>query len=164
MGMANYLLRPIVESDVSELADFDLGTAKNHWVSEVSEIVGSLTRWQADPARSAFRRQAIALVHENQIIAVAAHEAKEALRGTIDSKNRYLMVVAVRSDYRRIGVAELVMSSVFESLAAGGTQSIQWLAHPRNSQSIALSRTKFPEADETYPPEDKPYVSFTLWL
>jgi ribosomal protein S18 acetylase RimI-like enzyme len=164
MSTPNYKLRQITEADFEELNSFDLGPSDDHWLNEVAEIVGTLTVWQADRVRAAFQRRAVALLLDDKIIAVAAHEERETMGGSIDSKNRYLMVVAVRSDYRRVGLAELVMRSVFADLAVGGTQSIQWLAHPRNSQSIALSRNKFPEADETYPPEDKPYVSFTLWL
>ncbi len=33
-----------------------------------------------------------------------------------------------------------------------------------NAASIALSRSVFPEADETNPPDDAPYVSFALTL
>jgi hypothetical protein len=36
--------------------------------------------------------------------------------------------------------------------------------HPRNHASILFSREVFPEAAETSPPEDKPYVVFTLSL
>ncbi len=123
-----------------------------------------LPRWQADAAFMALDRRALAMVENGQIVAVAAHEATHTARGTTDLRNRYLMVVAVRFDRQRNGLAELVMKSVFVALQASGTESVKWLAHPRNVQSIALSRSKFPEADETNPPEDQPYVAFTLWL
>jgi hypothetical protein len=158
------LLRPIVEADWPELAKFDLGSANTPWVREVAEIVEMLPRWQADISFTAFERKALALVENGQIVAVAAHEATQTARGTIDLRNRYLMVVAVRFDRQRNGLAELVMKSVFVSLEASGTESVKWLAHPRNVQSVAVSRSKFPEADETNPPEDQPYVAFTLWF
>lgn len=165
MTSPNHLvLRRIVEADWPGLAQFDLGSANTPWVREVAEIVEMLPRWQADPAFTAFDRRALALVENGQIVAVAAHEATQTTRGTTDLRNRYLMVVAVRFDRQRSGLAELVMKSVFVALKANGTESVKWLAHPRNVQSIALSRSKFPEADETNPPEDQPYVAFTLWL
>jgi hypothetical protein len=45
-----------------------------------------------------------------------------------------------------------------------GARSVTWLVHPRNQASMLFSREGFPEADETSPPEDKPYVAFTLTL
>jgi hypothetical protein len=35
---------------------------------------------------------------------------------------------------------------------------------PGNAASIAFSRAVIPEADETNPPDDAPYVSFALSL
>ena len=43
-------------------------------------------------------------------------------------------------------------------------RTVSWLVHPANLGSAAFSRTSFPEADETYPAEDRPYVRFTLLL
>jgi hypothetical protein len=156
------ILIPIVETDWPELAQFDLGSVNTPWVREVAEIVEMLPRWQTDPGFTALDRRALALVEHGQIVAVAAHEATQTARGSIDRRNRYLMVVAVRFERQRSGLAELVMKSVFVALEASGTESVKWLAHPRNVQSIALSRSKFPQADETNPPEDEPYVAVTL--
>ena len=47
---------------------------------------------------------------------------------------------------------------------ADGVRLVHWLVYPTNLASIAFSRTVFPEAHETYPPEDKPYASFVLSL
>jgi hypothetical protein len=105
------ILRPIVEADWPELAHFDLGSANTPWVREVAEIVEMLPRWQADPAFTALDRRALALVEKGQIVAVAAHEAIQRARGTTDLRNRYLMVVAVRFDRQRSGLAERAGSS-----------------------------------------------------
>ena len=78
--------------------------------------------------------------------------------------HRYLMVVAVRADQRRTGCATYVTESVLADLQATGVATVEWLVHPGNSASIAFSRSTFPDADETQPPEDKPYVCFTLAL
>ena len=79
-------------------------------------------------------------------------------------EHRYLMVTAVRNDQRRTGLARHLIESVLDDLADHGAKSVEWLVHPSNLTSIAFSRSVFPEADETYPPEDKPYVSFALGL
>ena len=49
-------------------------------------------------------------------------------------------------------------------MQADGVRTVSWLVHPHNHASMSFSRTVFPEANETYPPEDKPYVSFLLRL
>ena len=43
---------------------------------------------------------------------------------------------------------------------ADGVRLVHWLVYPTNLASIAFSRTVFPEADETYPPEDKAVGQF----
>ena len=74
------------------------------------------------------------------------------------------MVVAVRHDHRRSGLARVLAESTFSEMQADGVRTVSWLVHPRNRASMSFSRTVFPEADETYPPEDKPYVSSLLRL
>ena len=74
------------------------------------------------------------------------------------------MVVAVRADYRRSGTARLVTESLFAMIQAESTRSVRGLVHPSNSAAVAFSREVFPEAEETYPPEDRPYAAFSLAL
>ncbi len=71
---------------------------------------------------------------------------------------------AVRHDQRRSGLARHLVESLLADLAVHSVRSVEWLVHPSNLTSIAFSRSVFPEADETYPPEDRPYVSFALAL
>lgn len=65
---------------------------------------------------------------------------------------------------QRTGLAALLTESIFEQARGEGIKTMTWLVHPANHSSILFSRGTYPEADETYPPEDKPYVSFTLDL
>ena len=58
----------------------------------------------------------------------------------------------------------MLTESLLEEMQRGGVRTIRWLVHPANLASIAFSQTVFPEADETYPPEDRPYTSFLLAL
>lgn len=74
------------------------------------------------------------------------------------------MVLAVRFDQRRSGVATLLLESVLADMQLRGVMTADWLVHPRNLGSIQFSRTTFHEASETYPPDDRPYVRFTLRL
>jgi hypothetical protein len=41
---------------------------------------------------------------------------------------------------------------------------VSWLIHPANAASLAFSRSVFPDADESSPPEDDPYVRCVLGL
>lgn len=59
---------------------------------------------------------------------------------------------------------KVVTESVIVRLRSDGARTVRWLVHPRNTVSIAFSRAAFPEADETYPPDDQPYVQFVLAL
>ena len=43
-------------------------------------------------------------------------------------------------------------------------RTMRWLVHPSNTVSLAFSRRVLPDADETYPPDDRPYVSFAILL
>lgn len=74
------------------------------------------------------------------------------------------MVVAVRADRRRSGAARLVTDSLFAMMQSEGMRTVRWLVHPSNVASVAFSRSVFPEADETYPPEDRPNAAFSLTL
>lgn len=74
------------------------------------------------------------------------------------------MVVAVHSAHRRSGLARMVTEAVIAEMQASGVESVSWLVHPRNLASMRFSRSVFPDADESSPPEDDPYVSFVLGL
>jgi hypothetical protein len=58
----------------------------------------------------------------------------------------------------------VLTESLLEEMQRDGVRIIRWLVHPANMASIAFSQAVFPEADETYPPEDRPYASFVLAL
>jgi len=70
----------------------------------------------------------------------------------------------VQADQQHTALARLLIESTFADVRANGCESVEWLVHPRNRSSIQFSRNVFPEADETQPPEDHPYVSFALAL
>lgn len=74
------------------------------------------------------------------------------------------MVVAVRQDRQRTGLARLLAEAVIAEMQSDGVQSVGWLIHPANAASLAFSQSVFPEADESSPPEDDPYVRFVLGL
>ena len=74
------------------------------------------------------------------------------------------MVVTVRADHRRSGIARVPTESVFAGMQRDGVRTVRWLVHPANLASIVFSQVVFAEADETYPPEDRPYASFLLPL
>ena len=74
------------------------------------------------------------------------------------------MVIAVRSDYRRTGLGSALFESVLAEMQLEGVVTSSWLVHPANHASVEFSRRVFPDADETYPPEDRPYARFTLRL
>ena len=58
----------------------------------------------------------------------------------------------------------LAESVIAEMQREGGPPTCPLTCLPTNLASIAFSRTVFPEADETYPPEDKQCASFMLSL
>ncbi len=74
------------------------------------------------------------------------------------------MVTAVRDDHRRRGLAGLLVESIVTDLQLRGAASATWLVRPDNAASLAFSRSVFPDADETSPPEDKPYLAFIVHL
>lgn len=71
---------------------------------------------------------------------------------------------AVRHDRQRTGLARLLVEAVIAEMQFDGVQSVSWLIHPANTASLAFSRSVFPDADESSPPEDDPYVRFVLGL
>ena len=74
------------------------------------------------------------------------------------------MIAAIRHDHQRTGLGQLLIDSILNDLQQQGTQTIRWLVHPDNQPSIRFSRTAYPETDETQPPEDHPYIAFTITL
>ena len=80
------------------------------------------------------------------------------------AEHRYVMVVAVRVDHRRSGIGTVLLESALAEMERDGVLSASWLVHPANLASAAFIRRGFPDADETYPPDDRPYARFTLRL
>ncbi|MEP1123598.1 MAG: GNAT family N-acetyltransferase [Ilumatobacter sp.] len=106
----------------------------------------------------------VVAVTDGHVVGVTAHERLGRSGGRVWNHHRYLMVTAVRGDQQRTGLARQLVESVLADLASTGCESVEWLVHPSNRPSIEFSRNVFPEADETQPPEDDPYVSFALVL
>ena len=158
------ILRRATATDAASLHAFDIGDTPSAWMAEVAEIVSGLIAWQADAAHTELDRQVVVLTDAGDVVAVAAHERQWNETGSVFEHHRYLMVTAVRADRQRHGLARLLVESVLADLQASGTLTVTWLVHPRNHPSIAFSRTCFPSADETSPPEDRPYVAFMLCL
>ena len=158
------ILRDATADDEAALGSLDLGTAASSWFEEVSEIVAGLLAWRDDRASQRLARQVVVAEIEDEVVAVAAHECVEHERVGPLADHRYLMVVAVRADHQRGGVARMLTESLFAAMQSSGAQTVQWLVHPENLASTGFSRSVFPEADETYPPEDRPYIKFVLAL
>ena len=158
-------LRRANSDDAVLLANFDIGPNQGPWHSEVTEIVGGLIRWRDHDAGSGNDRQVIvAYLATGEVVGVAAHEAASNERCTVFFDHRYLMVAAVGVEHQRHGIARTLITSVISQMQARGAASVTWLVHPHNTGSIGFSRNVFPDADETYPADDKPYASFLLRL
>lgn len=157
------ILRPSGPADDGALTSFDIG-ASDPWLDEVTEIVGGLISWRDEPSERAFDRQVVIAGVDEEVVAVAAHERVEHERAGVVAAHRYLMVLAVRSDHRRNGLARTMAGSVFTEMQANGVESVRWLVHPQNFASIRFSRSVFPDAEERSVPEDDPYISFVLGL
>jgi ribosomal protein S18 acetylase RimI-like enzyme len=158
------ILRDAAQSDEAELQDFDLGAPPTIWLDEVSEILSGLIAWRDDETQADLDRLVIVGDINGEMVAVAAHECSEHDRHGPLAAERYLMVVAVRSDHRQDGIATTLAESIIADMQRSGVRSVHWLVYPTNLASISFSRSVFPEADETYPPEDRPYVRFVLSL
>ncbi len=158
------ILRHAATDDQSALEAFDLGDTRSPWLDEVAEIVSGLIAWRDDAEHRPLDRHVAIAESEGEIVAAAAHERVEHERLGPLSEHRYLMVVAVSAEHRRSGIARVLTESVFAEMQRDGVRTVGWLAHPANLASIAFSRGVFAEAEETYPPEDRPYASFLLAL
>lgn len=157
------ILREATEEDARALDSFDSGSG-TPWLDEVVEIVDGLLRWRDDPTQVDFDRQVIVAEIDGEVVAVAAHERMEHERIGVLIEHRYLMVVAVRTGHQGSGLGRAVTEAIFAEMQADGVRSVRWLVHPRNYASVAFSRAVFPEAGETSPPEDHPYLSYELGL
>ncbi len=157
------IIRSAVDADDAELKSFDT-EASTVWEREADEVVAGLLRWRSEPQAGPQDRRVIVAIEHNAIVAVTAHLCLVRSDGRIRLSDRYLLVTAVHPAHRRAGIARTLIESVIADLHSSGCQSVEWLVHPHNRPSIEFSRRVFPEADETQPPEDKPYVSFALTL
>jgi GNAT superfamily N-acetyltransferase len=133
--LLDVILRDGAPSDDAALASFDPGTGTS-WLDEVAEIVGGLIVWRDDPAEHAFDRQVVVAEDGGQIVAVAAHERVEHERAGVLAVHRYLMVVAVRQDRQRTGLARLLVEAVIAEMQFDGVQSVSWLIHPRTLRRV----------------------------
>lgn len=157
------ILRDAIAADDAALASFNPGSG-TPWLDEVQEIVDGLIAWRDDPEERAFDRRVVVAEDDGQIVAVAAHERLEHERVGVLAAHRYLMVVAVRQDHQRTGLARTITEAVIAEMQSDGVRSLTWLVHPGNATSIAFSRRVVPDADESSPPEDDPYLRFALGL
>ena len=158
------ILRHATVGDAESFERFDLGEVVSPWLDEVREIVAGLVAWRDDPAQVYLDRRVLVGEEDGEIVAVTADECLEGVGGRVFAEHRHLMVVAVRADRQRSGTARVATESLFAAMQADGAMSVRWLVHPQNLASIAFSRSAFPDAAETYPPEDRPYAAFVLDL
>ena len=158
------ILRDATAADAGALESLDLGEQPSVWLDEVAEIVGGLVRWQHDEDHTELDRRVIVAEVDGVVVAVTAHERLEHDTLGPLAEHRYVMVVAVRADHRRSGIGTVLLESVLAEMQREGVLTASWLVHPANLGSAAFSRTGFPDADETYSPEDRPYARFTLPL
>ena len=158
------ILRNATADDEPALESFDLGDNRSPWLDEVAEIISGLIAWRDDVEQTLFDREVIVAEVDGDIVAVAAHERVEhGHRGPL-AEHRYLMVVAVRADHLRSGIARVLTESLLSEMTLDGVRTVGWLVHPSNHASIAFSRSVFAEADEMYPPDDRPYARFVVSL
>jgi ribosomal protein S18 acetylase RimI-like enzyme len=158
------ILRDARSDDETALESFDLGDDRSPWLEEVAEIVSGLVGWRDDVEQSSLDRQIVVADDDGEIVAVAAHHRVEHERLGPLAEHRYLMVVAVRADHRRSGIARVLTESLFSEMKRDAVRTVDWLVHPSNLTSIAFSRSVFGEADETYPPEDRRYARLVVSL
>lgn len=129
----------------------------------MAEIVSGLVGWRDDVEQTSLDRQIVIADDDGEIVAVAAHHRVEHERLGPLAENRYLMVVAVRADQQRSGMARVLTESLLSEMHRNGVRTVRWLVHSANFGSIAFSRSVFAEADETHP-EDRPHAMFVLGL
>jgi GNAT superfamily N-acetyltransferase len=158
------IFRSARPEDRDQLQSFNLGTEVSLWLSEVREIVRDLLEWRDNIDCTDLDRQVDVIEADGEIIAVAGHERIVHERFGVQLTHRYLMVTAVRWDHQRQALAQTLIESIFAEQASMGVETFRWLVHPRNAPSLAFNAKTFPEADTTQPPEDAPYIVFTLTI
>ncbi len=158
------ILRPARADDSVAFEAFELGDTSEPFLAEVAEIVGGLWGWVSDPTASELDRVVLLAEEEGQLVGVIAHHLLIGENGDVIDGHRYLMVTAIQRRFQRGGYATAIVEAVLDELREGGVRTVDWLVHPRNLASIAFSSRTFPMADETSPPEDRPYVRFLLHL
>lgn len=158
------IFRTAEPEDQAALSALDVGDTASPWLEEVAEIVGGLMAWRDDPEADDEAREVVVAEEDGELVAVTAHVALVDDEGRIWPEHRYLMVTAVRVDQQRTGVGRMLVESVLADLAERGVRTVEWLVDLANAPSIWFSRTNFPEADESNPPEDRPYTLFILEL
>ena len=157
-------LRNASSSDADALADFDLGDDATPWLAEVREIVNGLLGWRDDPEAMQEDRRVVVADVDGEIVAVAAHSLFVDTTGRAYPASRYLMVTAVRIDQQRSSIGQTLVESLLVDLRNRGCETVEWLVAPGNHASIAFSRSRFPEAEESQPADVAPYVQFLLRL
>lgn len=157
------IIRHARNSDDEQFQSFDMGDS-SLWLDEVSEFVSGLLDWRSDPEAEHQDRRVIVAVADDRVVGVTAHERLAGSAGRVWNDHRYLMVTAVRPECQRTGLARRIVESVLADLRSTGCETVEWLVHPSNRPSIDFSRKVFPEADETQPPDDHPYVSSAMAL
>ncbi|MBX3314595.1 MAG: GNAT family N-acetyltransferase [Actinobacteria bacterium] len=158
------IFRTAEPADHDALCALDLGDSTSSWLAEVAEILNGLMAWRDDPVARDEVREVVVAEDDGRLVAVTAHVALVGDQGQIWPEHRYLMVTAVQVDHQRTGVGRMLVESVFADLADRGVRTVEWLVDPANTASIWFSRTTFPEAEESNPPEDRPYTLFVLEL
>jgi GNAT superfamily N-acetyltransferase len=109
--LVDVILRDATAADDAALASFDPGSG-TPWLDEVVEIVDGLIAWRDDPSERAFDRRVVVAEDDRRIVAVAAHERLEHERAGVLVAHRYVMVVAVRQDHQRTGLARAITEAV----------------------------------------------------
>jgi RimJ/RimL family protein N-acetyltransferase len=158
------ILRPAVAADARTFESFDLGDTSAPHLAEVAEIIRDLWPWSQDPTAREFDRQVHVAEQDAEIVGVVAHHLLVGESGRVILAHRYVMVTAIQRTYQRGGYATAILEALFDHLRETGVDSVEWLVHPANHASIQFSNHTFPMADETSPPEGKPYLRFLLRL
>ena len=128
-GRSDYSLREVIlrdacEDDAPALESFDPGSG-TLWLDELVEIVRGLPAWRDDPSQADYDRRVVVAEVDGEIVAVAAHERDEHERLGVLVEYRYLMVVAVRVDAHRTGLARVLTAAVLAQMRTDGVRSVR---------------------------------------
>jgi ribosomal protein S18 acetylase RimI-like enzyme len=157
-------LRSAQLDDVAAIAHLDLGAAHDPWLNEVREILSGVVSWSRSPLDQELDRQVVVVCEGDLLVGVVAHELIQDRDHRVRRHERYVMVAAIAARHQRNGLATAMLNSVFNNMATTDTRWVTWLVHPGNRNALRFSRKSFPDADETSPVVDDPYVAFTLQL